>query len=145
MSVKIPLDYKSINTDTPPQKVESTAEEIMVMVKALEGDWLRTNTVNNKNFNGMRIHFRTSDDGSQTIGTITYLPDQAKTEFSLGEVKYKSLRGTYHTGFYIQDKLARSIADGQFVNVDIQMMPDGKEIQVFSDGGYLYSLIRIIQ
>jgi hypothetical protein len=142
---RIPLDYKSINVEAPPQEVESTSGEVMSMVKAMEGDWIRTNSLNNELFNGMRIHFRSSDDGSQVIGTITSLPQTASNSFSRGEIKYKGLRGSFHSGFFIQDKVSRGIEGDPFSEVDIQMSPEGKEIKISAGGDFLYSLTRITQ
>lgn len=143
---KIPLDYKEINTDTPPQYVESTIDETIKMVKLMEGDWVRVNSVGVKEFNGIRIYFKPSDDGEQIIGIITELPATVHGEFNRGDIKYKGLKGTFGSGFSIQDKLAKENGEGdKYSLTDIKISPNGKHIEVSSGGEPLYTLERVLR
>ena len=142
---KIPLDYKEINTDTPPQYVESTIDETIKMVKLMEGDWVRVNSVSVKEFDGMKIYFKPSDDGEQITGVITEIPATVHGEFARGDIKYKRLRGSFGSGFSIHDKLAKGSGKEQYTTADIQMSTDGKQIDVSSGGEHLYTLSRILR
>ena len=56
------------------------------MVKLMEGDWVRVNSVSVKEFDGMKIYFKPSDDGKQIIGIITELPATVHGEFNRGDL-----------------------------------------------------------
>mgnify|MGYP000897380685 CR=1 FL=1 len=143
---RVPLDYKEINTDTPPQYVESTTDEIIKMVGFMEGDWVRVNSVGVKEFDGIRIYFKPSDDGEQIIGVITELPATIHGEFNRGDIKYKGLKGTFGSGFSIQDKLAKENGEGdKYSLTDIKISPDGKHIEISSGGEHLYTLERVLR
>ena len=141
---QIPLDYKSINTNTPPQEVESTRADLVKMTKLMEGDWIRTQS-KIEAFNGMRVHFKTSSDGFQTVGVVTALSEGMERNFSIGEIKYKELRGAFRTGFYIQDKVIRNSTGDPYVETSLRISKDGNSL-IFSSGSEtLYTLSRIIQ
>ena len=143
-TARIPLDYKSINAEDLPQYVESNTDEIVRMAKLMEGDWVRVNS-NTKELNGLRIHFKTSDDGTQISGVVTDVPPSARYGFSVGDVKFKGLKGSFSAGFSIQDKIVKNINSKEYEVTDIQISQDGRMIEVSSGGDHLYTLEKIIK
>lgn len=143
-AARIPLDYKSVNAEVPPQYVESNTDEIIRMAKLMEGDWVRVNS-NTKGLNGLRIHFKTSNNGTQISGVVTDVPLSARYGFSVGDVKFKGLKGSFSTGFSMQDKIAKNINPNEYEATDIQISQDGTMIEVSSGGNYLYTLEKVIK